>query len=107
MYEPEVLLKEIEKEKERISNELREKELKAKEKELKLSTPAKEFYAMQTALYSKFDSEGVPTHDAKEIEFTKEIKNKLKKEFKKHDDNHKKWLETKNKNANIENGAEN
>lgn len=100
------MLKEIEKEKERIANELREKEMKAKEKELKLSTPAKEFYAMQTALYSKFDDEGVPTHDAKGVEFTKEIKNKLKKEFKKHEDNHKKWLETKNKKANSDKAEE-
>jgi len=91
-------LKEIEKEKERIANELREKERKAKEKELKLSTPAREFYAKQTALYSIFDDDGVPTHDPIGVEFTKEIKNKLKKEFKKHEDTHKKWLETKNKN---------
>ncbi len=101
------MLKEIEKEKERIACEIKEKELKSKEKELKLSTPAKEFYALQTALYSKFDDEGVPTHDAKGLEFTKEIKNKIKKEFKKHNDNHKKWLETKNKNAKGDNAAEN
>ena len=102
-------MKEIAKEKERILNEQLEKEQKAKEKELKLSTPAKEFYAMQTTLYSKFDEEGVPTHDTKAIEFTKEIKNKLKKEFKKHEDTHKKWLETKNKtaNGNTENKKEN
>lgn len=80
--------------------------MKAKEKELKLSTPAKEFYAMQTALYSKFDTDGVPTHDVKGVEFKKEIRNKLIKEFKKHDDNHKKWLETKNKQANNANGGE-
>jgi len=93
-------LKEIEKEKERIANELREKEQKAREKEMKLSTPAKEYYSIQTSLYSKFDEEGIPTHDSKGIEITKEIKNKLKKEFKKHDDNHKKWLEMKNKKSN-------
>lgn len=52
---------------------------------------------MQTETYSKFDEEGVPTHDAKGVEFSKEIKNKLKKEFKKHNDNHKKWLESKSK----------
>lgn len=63
---------------------------------------------MQTDFYTKFDDEGAPTHDAKGVEFTKEIKNKLKKEFKKHDDNHKKWLETKNKKAASDNAdAEN
>lgn len=46
--------------------------------------------------YSKFDEEGIPTHDGKGEEIKKEIRNKLKKEFKKHEDNHKKWLE-KNK----------
>jgi cysteinyl-tRNA synthetase len=106
LYNPEDLLKEIQKEKEKIVNELKEKELKAKEKEFKLSTPAKEFYAIQTDLYSKFDADGVPTHDAKGTEITKEIKNKLKKEFKKHEDNHKKWLETKNKQANPDDVAE-
>ena len=100
------MLKEIQKEKEKIVNELKEKELKAKEKEFKLSNPAKEFYAIQTDLYSKFDADGVPSHDAKGTEIPKEIKNKIKKEFKKHEDNHKKWLETKNKQANTDDIAE-
>lgn len=88
-------MKEIQKEKDRILNEQKEKEMKAKEKEFKLSTPAKEYYGTLTSLYSKFDEEGLPTHDSKGVEISKEIKNKIKKEFKKHEDTHKKWLETK------------
>jgi cysteinyl-tRNA synthetase len=50
---------------------------------------------MQADKFSKFDDEGVPTHDAKGIEISKELKNKLKKEFKKHEEKHQKWLEQK------------
>ena len=92
-------MREIAKEKERIFNELKEKEAKAKEKEYKLSTPAKEYYAAMKE-YSKFDEDGLPSHDAKGIELKKEIKNKLKKEFKKHDEAHKKWLEKNTKKDN-------
>lgn len=88
-------MKEIQKEKDRILNEQKEKEMKIKEKELKLSTPAKEYYSTLTSLYGKFDEEGLPTHDSKGVEISKEIKNKIKKEFKKHEDTHKKWQETK------------
>jgi len=52
---------------------------------------------MQTDKYSKFDGDGLPTHDEKGFEISKELKNKLKKDFKKHDDNHKKHLEKVNK----------
>ncbi len=62
-----------------------------------MSTPAKQWYAMQTDKYSKFDDEGLPTHDAKNLEISKEIRNKLKKEFNKHEDNYKKWLEKQDK----------
>jgi len=47
--------------------------------------------------YSKFDEEGVPSHDSNGVEIKKEIRNKLKKEFKKHDEAHKKWLEKNTK----------
>ena len=47
--------------------------------------------------YSKFDEDGLPSHDAKGTELKKEIRNKLKKEFKKHEDTHKKWLEKNEK----------
>ena len=59
-----------------------------------MNTPAKEYYALQTNLYSAFDEEGVPTHNAKGVEFKKEEKNKIKKEFKSHED---KYLKNKEK----------
>jgi len=52
---------------------------------------------MQTDKFSKFDEEGIPTHDAKGFEISKEQRNKFKKEFKKHDEKHQKWLEKKSK----------
>jgi cysteinyl-tRNA synthetase len=58
-----------------------------------LATPAKEWYATQLDKYSKFDEDGIPSHDAKGFEISKEIKNKLKKEFNKHQENYKKWVE--------------
>jgi cysteinyl-tRNA synthetase len=51
---------------------------------------------LQTTIYSAFDENGLPSHDVKGHELSKEVINKLKKEFKKHDEKHKKWLE-KNK----------
>jgi hypothetical protein len=41
---------------------------------------------MQADKYSKFDEEGLPTHDVKGLEISKEIRNKLKKEFNKHEE---------------------
>jgi cysteinyl-tRNA synthetase len=55
---------------------------------------------MQADKYSKFDEEGLPTHDVKGFEISKEIRNKLKKEFNKHEENHKKWLEKQEKTTN-------
>ena len=40
----------------------------------------------------------MPTHDAKGHEISKEIINKIKKEYKKHQETHLKWLEKQNKN---------
>jgi len=60
---------------------------------------------MQKDKYSKFDDDGLPTHDEKGFEISKEMKNKLKKDFKKHDDNYKKNQEKLSKGgqtANIE-----
>jgi cysteinyl-tRNA synthetase len=55
---------------------------------------------MQTDKYTKFDDEGIPTNDPKGLEISKEIRNKIKKEFLKHQENHKKWLE-KNSESNV------
>lgn len=62
-----------------------------------MSLPAKEYFAMLTDKYSQFDEEGVPTHNVKGKELSKEQKNKIKKEFKKHNENHLKWYEKQNK----------
>ena len=51
------------------------------------------YYAMQTDKYSKFNEEGIPTHNAKGGELSKEQFNKLKKDFQKHEKNHLKWVE--------------
>jgi cysteinyl-tRNA synthetase len=48
---------------------------------------------MQNDKYTKFDEDGIPTHDIKGFEISKEMRNKIKKEFAKHEENHKKWIE--------------
>lgn len=45
--------------------------------------------------YSKFDENGLPTHNEKGRELTKEELNKLKKDFAKHDEKYKQFLEKK------------
>jgi cysteinyl-tRNA synthetase len=55
---------------------------------------------MQADKYSKFDDEGIPTHDSKGFEISKEVRNKIKKEFLKHEENYKKWLEKQNSDTN-------
>lgn len=96
-YDKEQYLKEKEKEKELKENAKKQKENELKEKEDRLSKTAKEYYATMTDKYSKFDEEGVPTHNAKGGELTKEQKNKLKKEFAKHDKQHLKWIQEQGK----------
>lgn len=106
-YDKEIYVKELQRQKEQAEMARIKKEELNKENELKvylsivliniaqLSTCAKDYYALQADKFSKFDEEGVPTHDAKEVEISKELKNKLKKEFKKHEEKHQKWLEQK------------
>lgn len=96
-FDKEEYLKEKEKEKELKENKKKQKEAEAKERELKLSLTAKEYYAMQTDKYSEFDSNGVPTKNAKGNALSQEQYNKLKKEFAKHDKQHQKWVEQQNK----------
>ena len=96
-FDKEEYLKEKEKEKELKENKKKQKEAEAKERELKLSLTAKEYFARQTDKYSEFDSEGVPTKNAKGNELSKEQYNKLKKEFAKHEKQHQKWVEQQNK----------
>jgi hypothetical protein len=40
-------------------------------------------FKSKTDLYSKFDEEGIPTHDAAGVELTKSAYKKLKKEWEK------------------------
>ena len=96
-FDKEEYLKEKEKEKELKENKKKQKEAEAKEREHKLSLTAKEYYATLTDKYSEFDSEGIPTKNAKGNELSKEQYNKLKKEFAKHDKQHQKWLEQQEK----------
>ncbi len=43
----------------------------------------KEMFKSQTDLYSKFDEDGVPTHDAAGVELSKSAYKKLKKDWEK------------------------
>jgi len=90
-------IKEIKRQKEMAEQKKKEKEIQAKERELKNSTTAKEWYALQNDKYTKYDEEGLPSHDKDGYELSNELRNKLKKDFKKHDDNHKKYMEKKSK----------
>jgi len=53
-------------------------------------------YIGQTDLYSKFDEQGVPTHDKEGKELTKGLLKKLKKDSEAQEKLHQTWLE-KNK----------
>ena len=98
-FDKDEYLKEKQKEKELKENKQKQKEAEAKERELKLSLTAKDYYAKQTDKYSEFDSNGVPTKNAKGNALSQEQYNKLKKEFAKHDKQHQKWIEQQNKNG--------
>ena len=102
-YDKDQYIKEKQQQQELMENQRKQKEQEAKERELKLSTPAKEYYAMMTDKYSKFNEEGVPTHNANGAELSKEQVNKLKKDFQKHQKNHLKWVEQQQKKKEKEN----
>jgi len=48
-----------------------------------MSIPAEEFFRSQTDLYSQFDEDGVPTHDATGEKISKSNFKKLRKEWEK------------------------
>jgi len=56
----------------------------------------KDMYIGQTNLYSKFDEQGVPTHDKEGKELTKGLLKKLKKDSEAQEKLYQTWLE-KNK----------
>ena len=94
-YDKDEFIKEKENQKKIKESQKAIKEAEAKEREERLSTNAKEYYAKMTDKYSKWDENGVPTHHANGSELSKEQYNKLKKEFAKHDKQHLKWVEKK------------
>ena len=96
-YDKDEFIKEKENQKKIKESQKAIKEAEAKEREERLSTNAKEYYAKMTDKYSKWDENGVPTHHANGSELSKEQYNKLKKEFAKHDKQHQKWVEQQNK----------
>lgn len=53
------------------------------EKKARMSIPAEEFFRRQTDLYSQWDEEGVPTHDAAGEKLSKSAYKKLKKDWEK------------------------
>lgn len=53
------------------------------EKKARMSIPAEEFFRRQTDLYSAWDAEGVPTHDAAGEKLSKSAYKKLKKDWEK------------------------
>ena len=65
---------------------------KAEEKEAKAKIPPKEMFLNMTDLYSKFDDEGVPTHDKDGEPLSKGAAKKLQKEYAKQKDLHEKYL---------------
>ena len=94
-YDKDEFIKEKENQKKLKEAQKALKEKESKEREEKLSVSAREYYAKMTDKYSKWDENGVPTHNANGSELTKEQYNKLKKEFAKHDKQHLKWVEKK------------
>lgn len=76
------------------------KKKRAAEELKKKMTPASEYFKLMTDKYSQFDEKGMPTHNEKGKELSKEQINKLKKDYAKQDSIHKKWLETEAKKDN-------
>lgn len=69
----------------------------------KKSTPATEWFKVfKSDEYSKFDEQGLPTHNNKDKELSEAIRNKLKKEWTKQQQVYEKWLSTKDSQASQE-----
>lgn len=89
----EVLIRERQEKIDFAENQQREKEERASAEEALKSTPPTEFYSRwESAKYSQFDEDGIPTHDTAGTELTKEVKNGLKKKLKGHAKKYSKWL---------------
>lgn len=80
--DPEVLLKSIEDKKLAKEKALKEKEEKKALEDKKNNTHPKDYFStFETQLYSQFDENGVPTHNAKGEALSKEQINGLKKKM--------------------------
>jgi len=76
----------------RIAKEA-EKQARAELELKKKSTPGSErFKVFKADEYSKFDEQGLPTHNNKDKELSEAIRNKLKKEQVKQQQVYEKWL---------------
>eukprot|EP00826_Nyctotherus_ovalis_P061525 TRINITY_DN8765_c0_g1_i10.p1 TRINITY_DN8765_c0_g1~~TRINITY_DN8765_c0_g1_i10.p1 ORF type:complete len:326 (+),score=137.32 TRINITY_DN8765_c0_g1_i10:148-1125(+) len=95
--DPEKLKMEIAGKEEEKKRKDEEKKRKAEEELKKKMTPANEYFKQMADKYSKFDEQGIPTHNKEGKELSKELINKLKKDHAKQDKIHKKWLETETK----------
>lgn len=92
---PETLRKEREqKEEARLAKEAEKNEAKkrAAEREERAKVPPSEMFRDQTAQYSAFDEQGVPTHDAAGEALSKNVLKRLQKEFAKQTQDHEKYL---------------
>ena len=89
----------------RIAKEEAKKQRLAAELKKK-STPANEYFREMSDKYSNYDEMCIPTHDNTGKELSKEIKNKLKKEFIRQDKLHKKWVADEEKKRKVENESE-
>lgn len=80
----------------KIQEKLKKEEEKRQRAELDLkkksTSPKDWFKVMQGDKYSKYDDEGLPTHDEKGKELSESIRNKLKKEQKKQEGVYEKWF---------------
>ena len=65
---------------------------KKREKEERDKVPPGDMFKSQTALYSAFDQDGIPTHDDKGDPLSGSKLKNLKKEFSKQQEAHSKYL---------------
>jgi cysteinyl-tRNA synthetase len=103
----ETLLKERElklqlaEEKRRKAEELkREQERKQAEKEAKKAMPPNEMFLKEIDKYSKFDEQGIPTHDLEGKEVSKSARKKLEKAHEQQKKSYEEFLASKKVNEN-------
>ena len=98
LEDPETLIKERERKIEEKKQKEEEKKQRAELALKKKSTPASEWFKVFFAdKYSKFDEQGLPTHNSKDKELHENERKKLQKEWNKQDGIYKKWVEEEEK----------